>query len=152
MTKCEYCYYYYCYYYYCYCYYYCYYYYYYCCSCFCCRIPIHRVVLAGSSDYFKTAFATNNSTNNNTTKNTTNNTQVTEVVFTVQQHEIVAFKAILKFFYTSILPEDMIIRDFLKMFQLCDVLICKHCMQTVESRLVTGCSGVIEDNDLSSFF
>ena len=46
----------------------------------------------------------------------------------------------------------MIIRDLLKMFQLCDVLICKHCMQTVESRLVTGCSGVIEDNDLISFF
>ena len=38
------------------------------------------------------------------------------------------------------------------MFQLCDVLICKHCMQTVETRLVTACSGVIEDNDFISFF
>ena len=114
------------------------------------------MVLAGSSDYFKTAFGSHWTTNNNTTNNTevTTNTNPSfnEVTFTVQEDEIVSFKAILKFFYTSILPEDMIIRDLLKMFQLCDVLICKHCMQTVESRLVTGCSGVIEDNDLISFF
>ena len=114
------------------------------------------MVLTGSPDYFKTAFGSHWTTNNNTTNNTevTTNTNPSfnEVTFTVQEDEIVAFKAILKFFYTSILPEDMIIRDLLKMFQLCDVLICKHCMQTVESRLVTGCSGVIEDNNLISFF
>ena len=114
------------------------------------------MVLTGSPDYFKTAFGSHWTTNNNTTNNTevTTNTNPSfnEVTFTVQEDEIVSFKAILKFFYTSILPEDMMMCDLLKMFQLCDVLICKHCMQTVESRLVTGCSGVIEDNDLISFF
>ena len=93
-----------------------------------CRIPIHRVVFAGSFDYFKTAFGTH-WTNNNTD---------TEVTFTVQQHEIVGFKAILKFFYTSILPEDMIIRDLLIMFRLCDVLICNDLIQKIETRLVTA--------------
>ena len=110
--------------------------------CFCCRIPIHRVVLADSSDYFKTAFATH----------WTDNTTDTEVTFTVQQHEIVGFKAILKFFYTSILPEDMIIRDLLIMFQLCDVLICNHLIQKIERRLVTASHDEIENNDLICFF
>ena len=104
-------------------------------------------MLAGSSDYFKTAFGTHWNNNNNTTDN--NNTEVT---FTVQEDEIIAFKAILKFFYTSILPEDLMMCDLLKMFQLCDVLICNHLMQTIERRLVTACSGVIEDNDLISYF
>ena len=88
--------------------------------------------------------------NTEVTDNT--NPSFTEVTFTVQEDEIIAFKAILKFFYTSILDEDMMMCDLLKMFQLCDVLICKHCIQTVERRLVTACSGVIEDNDLISFF
>ena len=113
-------------------------------------------MLAGSSDYFKTAFGSHWTTNNNTTNNTevTTNTNPSfnEVTFTVQEDEIVAFKAILKFFYTSILAEDLMMCDLLKMFQLCDVLICKHCMQTLERRLVTACSGVIEDNDLISYF
>ena len=114
-----------------------------CCCCFCFRIPIHHVVLAGSSDYFKTAFGTN--WNNN---NTDNNTEVT---FTVQQDEIIAFKAILKFFYTSILPEDLMICDLLIMFRLSNILICKHLMQTIESRLESASSDDIENNDLISF-
>ena len=102
------------------------------------------MVLAGSSDYFKTAFGTN--WNNN---NTDNNTEVT---FTVQQDEIIAFKAILKFFYTSILPEELMICDLLIMFRLCDVLICKNLMQTIERRLATASCDDIENNDLISFF
>ena len=100
------------------------------------------MVLAGSSDYFKTAFGTHWNNNNNTTNNNNDNNN-TEVTFTVQEDEIIAFKAILKFFYTSILPEDLMMCDLLKMFQLCDVLICNHLMQTIERRLVTACSGVI---------
>ena len=91
-------------------------------------------MFAGSSDYFKTAFATHWTDNNNNNNTTTD----TEVTFTVQQHEIVGFKAILKFFYTSILPEDMIIRDLLIMFRLCDVLICNDLIQKIETRLVTA--------------
>ena len=164
MTKCE-------YFYYCYCYYCHYYYYWLCCYCvviycFCCRIPIHRVVFAANSEYFKTAFGThwnnNNNTGNNTevtfTDNNTDNTEVsftkvafTEVSFTVQEDEIVAFKAILKFFYTSILPEDVMICDLLIMFRLSNILICKHLMQTIESRLESASSDDIENNDLISF-
>ena len=128
---------------YCYSYYYCYY------SCFSCRIPIHRVVFAGSSDYIKTAFGTNWN-NNNTDNNTDNNN--TGVTFTVQEDEIIAFKAILKFFYTSILPQDLMISDLLKMFRLCDVLICNHLIQKIERRLATARYDEIENNDLVCFF
>ena len=115
-------------------------------SCFCCRIPIHRVVLAGSSDYFKTAFSTH------WTTEVTDNTALNEITFTVQEDEIIAFKAILKFFYTSILPEDLIICDLLIMFRLCDVLICNHLIQKIETKLLIASSDDIENNDLVCFF
>ena len=128
-------------------------------------------MFAANSEYFKTAFGTHWNNNNNTGNNTevtftdnntdnnnTDNTEVsftkvafTEVSFTVQEDEIVAFKAILKFFYTSILPEDVMICDLLIMFRLSNILICKHLMQTIESRLESASSDDIENNDLISF-
>ena len=120
---------------------------------FCCRIPIHRVVLAGSSDYFKTAFSTHWTTEvAEVTDDNNKNTAKTEVTFTVQQHEMVAFKAILKFFYTSILPEDLMISKLLIMFRLCDVLICNHLIQKIETKLLIASSDDIENNDLVCFF
>ena len=121
------------------------------------------LVFAANSDYFKTAFGTHwtsstdvtdNNTDNNTGTEVTDNTKAafTEVSFTVQEDEIVAFKAILKFFYTSILPEDLMISDLLIMFRLCDVLICKNLMQTIESRLESTSCDDIDNNDLISFF
>jgi hypothetical protein len=85
------------------------------------------VVLAGASDYFKTAFSSNW---NNNAKN--------EVTFTVQENEITAFKAVLKFFYTSVIPEDILICEILKMFRLGDISISTYMMQKIERRLAVS--------------
>ena len=105
------------------------------------RFPIHRVVLAGASDYFKTAFSSNWNNNNNN-----------EVTFTVQENEISAFKAVLKFFYTSVIPEDILICEILKMFRLGDALICSFMTQNIERRLAAVSSDLIENNDIVSYF
>ena len=97
------------------------------------------MVLAGASVYFKTAFSSNWNTGD-------------EVTFTVQENEIVAFKAVLSFFYTSVIPEDMLICDVLKMFRLGDVLICSYLLQKIERRLVASSPDIIENNDLVSYF
>ena len=97
------------------------------------RFPIHRVVLAGASDYFKTAFSSNWNNNNNN-----------EVTFTVQENEIGAFKAVLKFFYTSVIPEDILICEILKMFRLGDALICSFMTQNIERRLAAASSDLQE--------
>ena len=99
------------------------------------------MVLAGASDYFKTAFSSNWSNN-------TNN----EVTFTVQENEISAFKAVLKFFYSSVIPEDLLICELLKMFRLGDALICNFMTQNIERRLAAASSDLIENNDIVSYF
>ena len=74
------------------------------------------------------------------------------MTFTVQEHEIFAFKAVLKFFYTSVIPEDILICDHLKMFGLNDILICSYMMQKIERRLVVASPDVLKNNDIVSYF
>ena len=112
----------------------------YCYCFFFCTVPIHRVVLAGASDYFKTAFSSKwNNTHN-------------EFSFTVQHDEIIAFKAILKFFYSSNLPQDIPINELFKMFRLSDILIADYIMRSIERRILAISNDVIQNNDLISYF
>ena len=107
---------------------------------FFCSFPIHRVVFAGASDYFKTAFSSKwNNTHN-------------EFSFTVQHDEIIAFKAILKFFYSSNLPQDIPINELFKMFRLSDILIADYIMRSIERRILAISNDVIQNNDLISYF
>ena len=97
-------------------------------------------MLAGASDYFKTAFSSKwNNTHN-------------EFSFTVQHDEIIAFKAILKFFYSSNLPQDIPINELFKMFRLSDILIADYIMRSIERRILAISNNVIQNNDLISYF
>ena len=104
------------------------------------RFVVHKVVLAGSSNYFKISFSPQWSSR--------------EILFRIKDNEIEPFRTMLKFFYFGVFDDSInssTVDYLLKVLFLADRVLAPQCISAI-TKIIISCHEKVTQSDICAFF